>query len=45
MYQQIKRSGTPEIAHGPHRIHEGLFVEYADEEPCSMRKQPLEGVP
>ena len=45
MYQQIKRSGTPEIAHGPYGIHEGLFVEYADEEPCSMRKQPLEGVP
>ena len=45
MYQQIKRSGTPEIEHGPYSIHEGLFVEYADEEPCSMRKQPSEGVP
>jgi len=45
IYQQIKQSGTPEIAHGPHRIHEGLFVEYADEEPCSMRRQPSEGVP
>jgi hypothetical protein len=45
MYQLIKRSGTPGISHGPHGIHDGLSVEYADEEPCSMRKQPSEGVP
>jgi hypothetical protein len=45
MYQRIKRLGTPRISHGPYGIHDGLSVEYADEEPCSMRKQPSEGVP
>jgi hypothetical protein len=39
LYQHIKQFGIPKIAHGPYGIHDGLFVEYADEEPCSMGKQ------
>jgi len=42
IYEHIKQFGTHMTAHGPHGIHDGLFVEYADEDPCSMREQPLE---
>jgi hypothetical protein len=45
LYEHVKQFGTPEIAHGPYGIHDGSFVEYADEDPCSMRKQPSEGRP
>lgn len=44
-YQHIKQSGTPATVHGLYGFHQGLSVEYADEEACSMRREPLEGVP
>ena len=45
LYQHLQQFGTPKVAHGPYGIRDGLFVEYADEELCSMRKQTLEGIP
>jgi hypothetical protein len=39
IYQRIMQSGTPEIRHGSYRMHQDLFVEYADEQPCLIREQ------
>ena len=33
--QVISRSGKSKAAHGPHGIHDGPSIEYADEEQCS----------
>jgi hypothetical protein len=43
MYQHIKQFGTPKMAHGPYSLDDGLFLEYADEDTCSRRKQLVEG--